>query len=322
MALGIFYAILSGLSWIAVGAVVGLAEKRGCGSIRQQLVSNTLSGAIGVLVLGAGLLLRPGADAFSLRCDWPSALWMLLCGYLNYWMVVYMGKAMLRGPNGIVWTIIQSGFIFPFTLGVVMGNTRLTTLNAAGAVCVLAGVVFCGKAKSAGQPEAAPPPTGGWLAPALVGFVLCGTNQCAACLAAMGPIETRPTPLMRLLLIVAGSLLGVLPHMFLPDIMQRTGATLPASPSEKADLRAKYLYLLKICGIGAVIFFLSSFFFQFNAYDLLEAAGRISIVNSTMLAACLVGFGVYGTVFLHERLSPAQLFGTLFALAGIVLVSL
>ncbi|MBR0057241.1 MAG: hypothetical protein IJP66_07915, partial [Kiritimatiellae bacterium] len=51
--------------------------------------------------------------------DWPSALWMLLCGYLNFWMVVYMGKAMLRGPNGIVWTIVQSGFIFSFTLGVV-----------------------------------------------------------------------------------------------------------------------------------------------------------------------------------------------------------
>lgn len=321
MALGIFYAILSGLSWIAVGAVVGLAEKRGCGSTRQQLVSNTLSGTISLLVLGAGMLLRPDADAFSLRCDWPSALWMLLCGYLNFWMVVYMGKAMLRGPNGIVWTIVQSGFIFSFTLGVVMGNTRLTALNVAGAVCVFAGVVFCGQAKSAGQ-TAARSASGGWLGPALAGFVLCGINQCAACMATMGPVETRPTPLLRILLIVAGSLMGVLPHMFMPDIMQGKGRILPKSPAEKADLRAKYLYLLKICGIGSAIFFLSSFFFQFNAYDLLEAAGRISIVNSTMLAACLVGFGVYGAVFLHERLSPAQIFGTLFALAGIVLVSL
>ena len=32
MTLGLLFAILTGLSWVVVGAVVGLAEKHGCGT--------------------------------------------------------------------------------------------------------------------------------------------------------------------------------------------------------------------------------------------------------------------------------------------------
>ncbi len=46
MVTGILFAILPGLSWIAAGAVVGLAEKRGCGAARQPLAGQALSGAI------------------------------------------------------------------------------------------------------------------------------------------------------------------------------------------------------------------------------------------------------------------------------------
>ena len=87
------------------------------------------------------------------------------------------------------------------------------------------------------------------------------------------------------------------------------------------DLGAKYRYLLRICAVSSAIFFLSSFCFLYNALDRLEAAGRIAVANPTMLAACLVGFTIYGAVFLRERPSRAQLLGTAFALAGIGLVA-
>jgi drug/metabolite transporter (DMT)-like permease len=74
-------------------------------------------------------------------------------------------------------------------------------------------------------------------------------------------------------------------------------------------------------GILFAILFLSSFCFLYNALDRLEEAGRIAVANPTMLAACLVGFTLYGAMFLHERPSRAQLLGTAFALAGIVLVA-
>ena len=40
-----------------------------------------------------------------------------------------------------------------------------------------------------------------------------------------------------------------------------------------------------------------------------------------MLSSCLVGFTIYGAVFLRERPSRPQLLGTAFALAGIALVA-
>ena len=313
MALGILFAILTGLSWVVSGAVVGLAEKRGCGTSRQQLIGGALKAAITLAVLAAGVALRPGAAAFSLRSDMQSFLLTVLCGFMNYWGAVCMGRAMLRGPNGIVWTIVQSGFIFPFALGVALRNTPLTAANAAGAVCVMAGVVCCGKAKGSGHE---PRDGASWLAPALAGFALCGATQCAQCLAAMGPHETRPSALLRILFELTGAFCAIIPHRLWLWHRNRAVAA-PADP----DLGAKYRFLLKICSIHAAIFFAAGFWWLYNALDRLEAAGLIAVANPLMLASCLVGFTIYGAVALRERPSRAQLLGTLFALAGIALIA-
>ena len=334
MTLGLLFAILTGLSWVVVGAVVGLAEKHGCGTARQQIVSQALTGAIAVAVLAAGVSLQPGNPTFSLRSDIPSALWTILWGFLNYWMTVCMGRAMLLGPNGTVWTIVQCGFIFPFTMGVAIGNTALTAPRALGALCVLAGVVFCGMARTTGgsaprtpadshsslvtRHSSLPTPvtaSASWLPPALAGFVLCGVNQCAQCMASLGPPETRPTALVRTVCGVAGAGLAIIMDFGGRRLLRRG----PAAPDP--GLRAKYLYLLKICGIGSAIVFLSRFLFLYNALDRLEAAGRIAVANPVMLSACLVGFTLYGTFALHERPSRPQLLGTAFALAGIALIA-
>ena len=314
---GILFAVLTGLSWIAVGAVVGLAEKRGCGTDRQQLVGQAITGSIAAAVLALGVALRPGAEAFSLRSAPAPMLWTALWGFLNYYMSLCMGRAMRIGPNGTVWTIVQCGFVFPFVLGVAIGNTALTAPRAAGLLCVVTGVCFCGRAKTAtARRAAAGNGSGGWLAPALAGFVLCGLNQCAQCMASLAPPEVRPTALVRILCGVAGAFAALLPHRFLLWRSRRREGT-----PEPPDLGAKYRYLLKICGVSSAIFFLSSFCFLYNALDRLEEAGRIAVATPTMLAACLVGFTIYGATFLRERPSRAQLAGTAFAVAGIVLVA-
>lgn len=317
MALGLFFAILTGISWVAVGAVIGLAEKRGCGTFRQQLVGQTITGTITATVLALGVAFRPNASAFSLRADLAPMLWTALWGFLNYWMALCMGRAMRTGPNGTVWTIVQCGFVFPFVLGVAIGNTALTATRAIGAVCILVGVFFCGRARTTGScAPRTPVGNGGWLLPALAGFVLCGINQCAQCMASLGPAETRPTALVRILCGVAGVFAAIVPHQ-LWLWRERRRCNAPADP----DLGAKYRYLLKICGVGSAIFFASSLGFLYNALDRLEAAGRIAVATPLMLSSCLVGFTIYGAVFLRERPSRPQLLGTAFALAGIALVA-
>ena len=89
MFLGLVFAILTGISWVAVGAVIGLAEKRGCGTARQQLVGQTITGTITATVLALGVAFRPNAPAFSLRADLAPMLWTALWGFLNYWMALF-----------------------------------------------------------------------------------------------------------------------------------------------------------------------------------------------------------------------------------------
>lgn len=324
MVSGILFAILTGLSWVVSGAVVGLAEKRGCGTSRQQLVGNAFKLLLTLAVLGAGVALRPGATAFSLRSDRASFLWMVLCGFLNYWAIVCMGRAMRDGPNGVVWTIVQSGFVFPFALGVALGNTPLTAANAAGAGCVLLGVAFCGRAKGEGKTShsaeggtSSPAATnGGWKVAALAGFALCGITQSAQCLAAMGPAETRPSALLRILFEMTGAFAAIVPHR-LWLWRQGRNAEVPRDP----DLGAKYRYLVKICAVQAAIYFTAGFCWLYNALDRLGEAGLIAIANPLMLASCLVGFTAYCALALRERPSHDQIIGTIFALAGIVLIA-
>ena len=113
------------------------------------------------VVLAVGVALRPDAPAFSLTAAPAPMLWTVLWGFLNYYMALCMGRAMRTGPNGTVWTIVQCGFVFPFVLGVAIGNTALTAPRAAGLLCVIAGVLFCGRARTQAptrRAAAVPPP--------------------------------------------------------------------------------------------------------------------------------------------------------------------
>ena len=91
---------------------------------------------------------------------------------------------------------------------------------------------------------------------------------------------------------------------------------------ERQPPPSRYGRLVTICAVNAAVFFLSGFCFHYNALDRLEAAGRISAANPVMLAACLVGFVLYGIVFLREKPSASQLAGTLLAVIGAILVAI
>ena len=323
MVLGIVFAILTGLSWVLVGAVVGLAEKRRCGTERQQLVTSLLAVAIAGLAYAAGPFLLPGSDIFRFGGDLRGAGAMALCGFLNFWMILAMGRAMARGPNGPVWTITQSGFVFPFALGVISGNTRFSWTLATGLALVIANTAvtgLCGKKDEGGSADAGSPPGvrgrhfPGWLPLALLAFFFCGMNQCAALLVAYLPVEARPKDLERFLWLYGGIFIGWLFHAAWRRLWD-------GPPQRDPALRAKYAYLMKICGISTVIAFAVCLFFNFKAIDLLTDANAGAIAYPLMVVSCFLGFAVYGRAVLRERLTPLQRVAFAAGIAGIILLS-
>lgn len=116
MTLSILLLVCAGLCSVIVGVAVGHVERRGYSLVRYQL----LNCAVCVAVAVAGWAAAPSAMFPSSGC--PPATWALvvagtlLCGVFQYLMILMMGRAMKRGPNAIVWAIIQSGLIYPFSI--------------------------------------------------------------------------------------------------------------------------------------------------------------------------------------------------------------
>ncbi len=315
MYLGLLFAVLTGLTWVITGAIVGVAERRGCGTFRQQLVSTLYSIGTVSLVLVAGGRLLPDAPAFAFSArPLPSAL-MALWGILNFWMMVFMGRAMARGPNGMAWTITQSGLVFPFLMGVLTGQSPLTWARATGFVLIVANVVASGVAKGGSSKGGA---TMRWFLPALAAFVLCGLNQCCVNLVSYDNVvarELRPQNLERMFWGAVGTLAGW--ASFTVWRRLREGPA-PRDP----DLRAKYVFLLKVCGAALIPGFVASCWFHFNALDRLQAAGAIAIASPMEVNACLLGFFVYGRLALRERTTALQNAAFALGLLGVVLIML
>lgn len=294
---GLLFATLTGLSWVITGAIVGLAEKRGCGTFRQQLVSSCYSLLSVAAIYAVGRTFAPESPVFSFSCEARGAACMFTWGFLNFWMMVFMGRAMKRGPNGLAWTITQSGLVFPFAMGIAAGRTDFTLLRGLGFVLVLANVAASGLSKGSGGAGAGVP-VARWFLPALAAFVLCGLNQCAMNLVSYLPEEVRPQVLERMLWGAVGTFSGWATHA----VSSRLSGAVEPDP----DLRRKYLFLLKVCGLALVPSLVASFFFHFNALDLLAKADAIAIASPVEINACLLGFFLYGFFVLRERPSKIQ----------------
>ena len=323
MALGILLAVLTGLSWVVTGAVVGLVERHGRPTGQLLATRSVFLLAAALLLLAIGHAVWPTAAVFTPCLAWRPALLMAAWGSLSYVMAVFMGRAMARGPNGAAWTIVQSGFVFPFAMGIALGNTAATPTRLAGLALVLAGVAFGGMARTTGHendggaasdvgsaPE--PPARRGWLVPALLGFIFCGANQCAVNLVSFLPPEARPAQPER---IVWGAL-GMLAAAALHGL-----AAVSVGRGRPGATHAPLSFLVKVAAAEAVVWLFAGLFLLYNALDRLQAAGLAAIASPIMVASCLAGFLVYGALALRERPNRHQTLGILCSLGGIALLA-
>ena len=326
MALGILLAILTGLSWVVTGAVVGLVERHGRPTGQLLAVRSAILLTVTLLLLAAGRAWWPEAALFTPCLAWRPALLMGAWGALSYVMAVFMGRAMVRGPNGAAWTIVQSGFVFPFAMGIALGNTAVTPTRLAGLALVLAGVIFGGMAKTSRatasssfvvrHPSLRGAARRAWLVPALLGFVFCGANQCAINLVSFLPPDARPAQPERIVWGALGMLAAAMLHGL--TALPRRGATVPHSEIGVAPPS----FLVKVAAAEAAVWLFSGLFLLYNALDRLQAAGLAAIASPIMVASCLAGFLIYGAIALRERPNRHQMLGILCSLGGIALLAL
>lgn len=309
MVLALSLLIGTGISWVIVGVAVGWVGRKGYNLSFYQIISAVFSFSAGLIIayLNNGSFLPPSTMAGKTAVIAASGCFVN--GLFNYIMIRFMGRAMLHGPNAIVWAIIQSGLIYPFLMAWLVFGNQMTICRLVGIVLIVASIILYalrdGVTKnSTGKSLSA------WLVPSILGMLCCGINQCGGNLPSLIEGGQELPKILRQILVTSGILVGCIGH-FIYNIA--TGNA-PAKP-KKGEM-------IRLLGMSALVFsigFTTSVYMQFPGLDKIVTLGRGAMGYPIMVAACIIGFFPYGTLVLKERVRPLQAIGAVVGVLGIVL---
>lgn len=313
----LIFLVTTGFCWVAVGAVVGLIGRRGLNLLYYQIICSALSL---VISLSIGFFfpdkLIPPEGISASTWFWVIA-GSLANGVFNYLMIKFMGLAMKKGPNAVVWATIQSGLIYPFFMGWLVFHEKMSACRIAGIVLIVASVIlYAARGKASGKsdaPSASPSETGGvtaWLLPALLGMLCCGINQCGGNLPSYLERGQDFPSVFRALFLHVGGLLGCLGGILWGGFRGKW----PDKP-RKGELLRLTIYCASVLSVS----YTANILFMFPGLDALKNLGRGPLGYPIMVCSCIIGFFPYGLFVLREKINPIQAVGAVVGIAGIIL---
>ena len=299
MVLSIASLVLVGLGWTLTGAVMGAAPKKKIDPGLIQLLGAFFSSVVCLLLLDQAALAAIPAQVRLL-----TFLSFFFCGVFNCIMLCLMANAMQKGPNGIIWAVIQSAMIFPFLLGVIAFGESPKPVRVAGLCAILLSLILSGAGRdNTGKGNE-------WKVPAFIAFLLTGAGHILVSLPSFFEASRGVSPLFRLLGIGTGALVtsaGI-------SWFRRREFSL------KANLRSRHLWIYT----GSLQFFglISACLLQYPAMDALARHGIGGAAYPIMIASCLVGFSLFSLLCLKEKLTFLQYAALGCCVAGIPLICL
>ncbi len=301
---GILAMVIVGSSWCLVGLVMGDAPKRGIEPGLVLLFGNSLSVAASVVVMFA----TGSVPACSWRITSATCGAYFVAGMMNFFMQLIMAYAMQRGPNGIIWVIIQSALVFPFLGGVIFFGVELTFARAVGILLLLAALLLFGVAKENSNARG-----GNWRLPAFLCLAICAVQQ---------NIQTAPSyyeearavgSIVRSLSAAGGGLAGAIFYHLARRNAER-----------KAQLRRNLFQPTLWKYIGALQFFnlLFAYTLLYPGMNAMADAGLGGMCYPMMTGSCIISFTISSIWLLKEKLRPLQAAALGICFSGLVLLCL
>lgn len=299
MLFGITAMILVGASWTVCGYVMGRAPKE------KVDIPTLLFFSMSTMLL-LSLITGPvqGFPQTTLRGIMIVALSQILSGFFNFWQLEWMSKAMQKGNNGIVWSIVQSGFIFPFFMGIIFFSVPLTFLRLLAFLAALLSVALFGIAQGGKGSRV--------LLIAFAAFFMTGISQSLSNLPSYFPEAECVSSIWRTAGVSGGFLLGVLfcKYRQIPEFFR----TIPAAACNFKIW--KYTFLM----VGLEIF--AHYLLLFPGMDSLSKAGAGAIAYPLMVCSCLLVFDLISLFILKEKHRPVQWAALALCFAGVAGLSL
>ena len=299
MLFGITAMILVGSSWTVCGYVMGKAPKEKVEI--PLLLFYSMSVTLLLSLISGSIQGFPQTTAKGMAIVAAS---QILSGLFNFWQLEWMSKAMQKGNNGIVWSIVQSGFIFPFFMGILFFGVPLTWVRLLAFLAALASVALFGLAQG-GKGS-------GVLLTAFSAFFMTGISQSLSNLPSYFPEAETVSSIWRTAGVSCGFLLGTFSCKI--GSFAKFCQEIPRAASNKKIW--KFTFLM----VGLELF--AHYFLLFPGMDSLSKANAGAIAYPLMVCACLLVFDLISLFILKEKHRPVQWAALFLCLLGVVGLSL
>ena len=296
---GIVAMILVGMSWCLTGLVMGNAPKRGIDTGLIQFFGGLVSATVSLCIASA-----TGAYASSPpRVMLPTLTTFFFSGFLNFFMLQLMSAAMQRGPNGIIWSIIQSGMVVNFIVGVLFFHAELNMAKSAGIILLLAAIVCFGLSRDNSRKSSE-----NWRLLTFCAFSVCAIQQTVNTLPVYFP-EARQVSSV---LCTFATSSGAVSAAILYTLCTLSGDKISLLKSNvKNAMLWKYVLLLQ---------FFSLIFAYTLFYPGMFAMGKHGlgmVCFPMMVGSCILCFTLAGIFLLREKVRPLQLAALAMCLSGL-----
>lgn len=300
-AFGILAMVIQGCSGCAVGLIMGAAPKRGVDPGLVQFLGAFVSIPVSIAIMVAG-------NAYPQGEFWP-VFWTcassFYTGASNFIMLLIMSSAMQSGPNGIIWAIAQSAFVFPFISSVAFFGVELTFLRLSGIIILLASVVLYGAIKDNSTKS------GHWKLKAFICLAMCAVQQNITTLPSYYA-STRGVPSVLRSICEAGAI-ALCAIIYNLVLMDRERITLLKN-SLKNPSFWKYVAVIQMSHL------VLAYIIFYPGLNTMADNGLGGMCFPLMIGSCIVLFTVISIVFLRERLRLLQALALIFCVAGLILI--
>ena len=300
-AFGISALILHGCLGCLPGLVMGDAPKKRIDPGLVQIFA-ALFGALLSLVIIFAISAYPTGPRWAIAMTCASSFYT---GLSNFLMLLMMSRAMQSGPNGIIWAIIQSAFIFPFIVSAAFFGEKLTPLRLAGIIVLVAALFFFGFAKdNSGK-------AGKWKALAFICLAMCAFQQNITALPSYYP-ETFGVPSIIRAFFEAAAIVIT---GFIYNLVQMNRTRWQMI---KDNLRSPTLW--KYVAITQNFHVIIAYMLFYPGLNAMAENGLGGMSFSIITGSCITSFTIVGIVFLKERLNWLQITGLVCCISGLVLL--
>ncbi len=301
---GVIFMIIVGICWTTFGMAMGIAPKKKV-DVGVMLFFGAIFAAAVCTLIGM-------AEGFPSQCP-PREFWitfgaLFICGVQNFFQLDLMSRAMKCGPNGIVWSLIQCSFIFPFVAGVLFFHAKCTVFNVTGATSIIIALLILGLQKDSNSASG-----GKWKIYAFISFVSTGIAQLLSNLPSYYPAAEAVSSTWRTAFFSMGLAVGTVGGTL---ILQRQRL----AEALKENLRNPLMWTFAI-GLQAIEI-LGSVFLLYPGMNMLARAGAGAIAYPLVVASGIAAFEFYAFAVLREKRNLPQIIAFIMTLAGIAALCL